>query len=87
MAWVDFPLDGFEWTGPAGEPQWHATFPTTKRGFCGVCGSTVAAIDNGDDKMGVTMMSLDDHSGLVPEHQSFKDNAVPWLPVIESAAR
>ncbi|WP_281005612.1 hypothetical protein [Nocardia vinacea] len=29
--------------------------------------------------VGVTLVSLDDHSGLIPERQSFKDNAVPWL--------
>jgi hypothetical protein len=79
MAWVDFPVEGFEWVGPGGEPKWFKTFQTTKRGFCDECGSTVAAIDDGGTMMGVTMMALDDHSGLVPIKQSFSSNAVPWL--------
>ncbi|WP_024799703.1 GFA family protein [Nocardia sp. BMG51109] len=82
MAWVDFANDTFEWTGPGGEPHWYATFPTTRRGFCPTCGSTVAALDDDAEMMGVTLMSLDDHTSLVPEHQSFKDHAVRWLPVL-----
>ncbi|MGW4329087.1 GFA family protein [Nocardia sp. NPDC004573] len=82
MAWVGFPAEKFAWIGERGEPQWYNTFPTTKRGFCPECGSTVAAVDEGSNDIGVTMMALDDHSALVPVHQSFKDNAVGWLPVI-----
>ncbi|MGF0320645.1 GFA family protein [Nocardia fluminea] len=83
-AWVGFPLDAFEWTGEGGEPRWYTTFPTTKRGFCPDCGSLVAAIDEGGTEMGITMTALDDDHGLEPVHQSFKEAAVPWLPVIES---
>ncbi|MFF2555202.1 GFA family protein [Nocardia sp. NPDC058058] len=83
MSWVDFPRDGFEWTGPGGEPIWYNTFPDSQRGFCGVCGSSVAAQDDSDAELvGVTMMSLDDHSALVPERQSFRPNAVSWLPIV-----
>ncbi len=84
MAWVDFPLATFEWTGEGGEPTWYHTWPTTKRGFCPTCGTFVSAFDEGGDSMGVTMMALDDPSALVPVHQGRKDNAVPWLPVIET---
>ncbi|WP_419150655.1 GFA family protein [Nocardia vinacea] len=85
MSWVDFPREGFEWTGPGGEPFWYNTFPDSQRGFCGVCGSSIAAQDDGSAELvGVTMKSLDDHSSLVPVHQSFKHHAVRWLPVIES---
>ena len=84
-AWVDFPLAKFEWTGGS-EPTWYHTFPTTKRGFCPTCGSLVAALDEGSDVMGITMMALDDHSALTPVHQSCKETAVPWLPVVETVA-
>ncbi|MFE7798678.1 GFA family protein [Nocardia sp. NPDC057440] len=84
MAWVDFPTAKFEWIGPGGEPRWYKSWPTTSRGFCPACGSTVAAIDDDGDLMGVTMMSLDDHTALRPVHQSFKHNAVVWLPVVET---
>ncbi|MBF6354195.1 GFA family protein [Nocardia higoensis] len=71
MSWVDFPRDGFKWTGPGGEPVWYNTFPDSRRDFCGECGSSIAAQDDGDAELiGVTMMSLDDHTDLVPERQS-----------------
>jgi len=33
------------------------------------------------------MMSLDDHSRLVPERQSFRSNAVSWLPIVVAQDR
>lgn len=80
MAWVDLPLDGFRWTGSEGEPTWFHTFPDSKRGFCSTCGANVCAVDVDADTVCVTMMSLDEHTDLVPERQSFSDDAVPWLP-------
>ena len=82
-SWVDFPVDGFTWTGPGGEPKWYRTWPTTKRGFCPECGSSFAAIDDDGTMMGVTIVSLDEPAGLIPTHQSFKENAVPWLALID----
>lgn len=84
MAWVNLPLDGFRWTGGGGEPTWFYTFPDSKRGFCGVCGSNVCAVDDDSDAVCVTMMSLDDHRDLVPESQSFSEDAVPWLPPLDA---
>ncbi|MET8871598.1 hypothetical protein [Nocardia sp. NPDC004604] len=56
---------------------WYNTFADSQRGFCGNSGSSVAAQHDGDAELvGVTMMSLDDRSGLVPERQSFRSNAV-----------
>lgn len=82
QAWVDVPLEGFSWTGPGGEPIWYNTFPTTKRGFCPTCGSSVSAYDDGGEAMGLTMMSLDDHGTITPTSQSFKQDGVSWLPLI-----
>ena len=82
MSWIDFPAAGFEWVGPGGEPTWFNTWPTTQRGFCDQCGTSIAARDEGADIVGVTMTSLDDHSQFEPEKQSFADNAVAWLPVV-----
>jgi len=84
VAWVDFPLGTFTWTGDGGEPTWFNTYPTTKRGFCPTCGTFVAALDENGTTMGITMMAIDDHSTLVPVHQGRKDNAVPWLQTLET---
>lgn len=45
-----------------------------------MCGSTVASKGDEAGLVGVTMMALDDHAGLIPVKQSFAHNAVPWLP-------
>lgn len=84
MAWVGFPEAALSWVGVGGEPRWFETYPGIGRGFCPVCGSTVASRGDAAGGVGVTMISLDDHSDLVPVHQSFSADAVPWLAPIES---
>jgi hypothetical protein len=82
MSWVSFPLDGFEWTGPCGEPSWYDTHEgVTARGFCPDCGTHVAAYDYGDVWMGVNIPALDDAGdpALYPVNQSYRGDAVPWL--------
>lgn len=87
--WVGFRLDGVTWTG-AGEPTWFDTWPgQTKRGFCAVCGTNVAALDYGDSEtfMGFNVPTLDDPSdpALIPINQSCRDSAVPWLNQVPDA--
>lgn len=85
QSWVGFPLDGLSWTGEGGEPTWYDTFPgQTKRGFCPVCGSHLAAFDYGDTTIGINLSALDDQDGddLVPVNQSFRGDAVAWLPQV-----
>ncbi|WP_194815651.1 GFA family protein [Nocardia sp. XZ_19_385] len=85
VAWTGFPNEKFRWI--SGEPDWYNTFPTTQRGSCPTCHSLVAARDSEgefQDQMGITIMALDDATGITPVHQSCKDNAVSWLPVIET---
>jgi hypothetical protein len=87
MAWVGFPADSFSWTGKGGEPTWFYTFPGIGRGFCPTCGSTLASKGDVEGEAGVTIMSLDDPATLIPEHQSFKADAMPWLPTIETISQ
>ncbi|MEV6978521.1 GFA family protein [Kitasatospora sp. NPDC093806] len=80
MSWVSFELAGFRWTGPTGEPAWHHTWPDSRRGFCPTCGSQVCAQDDGAPCIALTLSALDDASDLTPVNQSFRSDAVPWLP-------
>ncbi|WP_432141121.1 GFA family protein [Streptomyces sp. bgisy084] len=80
MSWVSFPLSGLTWTGEGGEPAWHYTWPDSRRGFCPGCGSQVCALDDGAVSIAITLSSLDDASGFVPVNQSFREDAVAWLP-------
>ncbi|MFE9468650.1 GFA family protein [Streptomyces virginiae] len=80
MSWVSFPLDGLAWSG--GEPSWHYTWPDSKRGFCPNCGSQVCALDDGATSIAVTLSALGNPPELVTVNQSFRENAVPWLPQV-----
>lgn len=88
--WVSFPLEGVTWTGTE-ELTWYDTWPgKTKRGFCPVCGTHVAALDYGDDEfMGFNVPALDDPGdpALVPVNQSCRDSAVPWLSQVPDTQR
>jgi hypothetical protein len=46
LAWVEFPSDAVEWTGPGGRPSVWRSSPYSSRAFCSVCGSTLGAIDD-----------------------------------------
>ncbi|WP_018351955.1 GFA family protein [Longispora albida] len=85
QTWVSFPLASLVWTGEDGEPSWFDTFEAkTRRGFCRTCGSSVAAWDYGNAWIGINIPALDDASDprLTPVNQSFRSNAVPWLPAV-----
>ena len=85
QSWVSFPVEGLRWTGEGGEPTWYDTFEgETKRGFCPTCGSHVAAFDYGDTMIGINLSALDDQNDprLVPVNQSFRGDAVAWLPQV-----
>jgi hypothetical protein len=85
QSWVSFPLAGLRWTGKGGEPTWYDTFKNeTKRGFCPTCGSHLAAFDYGDTAIGINLSALDDSDDrrLVPVNQSFRSDAVTWLPQV-----
>lgn len=83
MSWVSFPLAGFMWTGDGAEPAWYYTFKgETKRGFCPTCGSQVCALDDDGTSIAITLSALDSADDLIPVNQSFRDDAVSWLPQV-----
>ncbi|WP_435059217.1 GFA family protein [Streptomyces sp. bgisy060] len=88
MWWAGWPTDAITWTGEGGEPTYFTTFKDeAQRGFCPDCGARISAIDSDIPELGINVTALDDTSSpdLVPVNQSFKDNAVPWLPVVADA--
>ena len=83
MWWAGF--SEVSWTGEGGEPTWYTTFEgEAQRAFCPGCGSRLAAIDSDIPDVGINVTALDDTSGqdLTPVNQSFRDNAVSWLPPV-----
>jgi hypothetical protein len=52
-----------------------------RRGFCPKCGGTICAVEDGSDKICVTIATLDDPDVIVPEARSFPNSAPSWLRV------
>ncbi|MFF3957451.1 GFA family protein [Streptomyces sp. NPDC001890] len=82
--WAGFPMAGLKWTGESGEPTWYDTYPgQTARGFCGGCGSHIAARDYGNDTIiGILATALDHYgtdSALAPTNLNRVAEAAPWL--------
>ena len=46
QAWVEFDRDNVHWTGAGGKPKTWRSSEHSSRSFCGVCGSTLGAIDD-----------------------------------------
>ncbi|MFD2205560.1 GFA family protein [Kiloniella antarctica] len=80
VAWVEFPLKNFSWTGPGGEPAKFKSSEKTQRGFCPNCGGSICAIDEGYDKISLTITTFDEPSVLVPGKQfSYRKSAPKWF--------
>jgi len=81
VAWVYFPRASVRFDGPGGEPAFFRSSPAAQRGFCPRCGGTVCALEDGSDKLCMTIATLDDPHAIVPTAQSFPDFAPAWLRV------
>jgi hypothetical protein len=88
VAWVEFPTDKVKWIGEGGRPSLYRSSEKTQRGFCPNCGGTVCALDDGYDKISITIASLDDPSLIVPNAQhSYSESAPSWWKVSLSSKK
>ena len=80
--WVGFLTANLTWTG-TGQLTWYDTYPgKTARGFCGSCGTHIAARDYDNDTLiGILATALDDRSdpALTPTNLNRIPEAAPWL--------
>lgn len=77
VAWVDFPLAFFLWTGLM--PQLYQSSTNTKRCFCEKCGCLLAAINEGSKSICLTIASLENSNLIAPNrNHSFKESAPKW---------
>lgn len=81
VAWVEFLIKDFTWVSPEGGPKLISSSEKTQRGFCPECGSSLCAIDEGYDKISITMSCLDDSSKIkLGKQHSFKAELPKWVP-------
>lgn len=82
VAWVEFELSSFKWTGKQGEPKYYNSTVNTKLGSCPNCGSSICAVGLSDDTEAIVMVigSLD-NPGLVapdPSMHSYSSSRPVW---------
>lgn len=89
VAWVEFPLEAFSWTGPGGEPALFRSSEKTQRGSCPKCGSAICAIDDGYENISIVMGSLDRPNLIVPDVQHSYKSFRPkwWQPTVAVAEK
>ncbi len=79
VAWVEFPLAAFEWTGAGGEPHLFQSSEKTKRGNCPKCGSSICAVNDGYENISIVIGSLDQPNLIIPDVQhSYSSSKPEW---------
>ena len=81
VAWLEFPLKNFKWTGKT-SPVFYQSSEKTKRCFCPKCGSFLGAVDKGYENISITITSLKNPNLIIPaEKHSYKESAPSWWKV------
>lgn len=82
VAWVEFPLERFEWAG--NNPALYQSSEVTQRCFCQNCGSLLATLNKGYSNICITIASLNNPNQIIPNEQhSYKESAPNWwMPYI-----
>lgn len=83
VTFVDFERDAVDFH--RGEVRWFRTSTQGRRGICARCGTFLIWEAPDSEHMSVTLVSLDDHSGLVPKQEIWTRSRLPWVKKIVGA--
>lgn len=83
---VHFPIGAFTWT--QGEPTRYRSSAFAARGFCPQCGSTLTMHEAVlDDRVQVTLGSLDQAAEVRPDDHVWTESQLPWLRIDDDLPR
>ena len=83
---VHFPIGAFTWT--QGEPTRYRSSASAARGFCPQCGSTLTMHEAVlDDRVQVTLGSLDQAAEVRPDDHVWTESQLPWLRIDDDLPR
>ncbi len=86
LAFVHFPIAAFTWL--KAEPKWYRSSRYAQRGFCAVCGSTVAMREAVlADRVQVCVGSLDDPQLARIDDHVWTSEQVSWFKIEDDLPR
>ena len=86
MAWATVPASAFTWA--RGRPSPHRSSDRAGRLFCRECGSQlVFRVVSEPDRLDITVASLDDPTGVVPEYHIWTSSRLPWFDTTDQLPR
>ena len=86
LTFVHFPVGSFEWIGC--EPTRYRSSAEAERGFCPGCGSTMTMHETVlDDRVQVTLGSLDHPERVRPDDHVWTQEQLPWLKIDDDRPR
>jgi len=86
LAFVHFPVASFTWLN--GEPSWYRSSRFAQRGFCAVCGSTIAMREEVlGDRVQVCVGSLDEPQQAKIDDHVWTNEQVPWFQIEDELPR
>ena len=86
LSFVHFPKASFAWE--TGAPTRYRSSAFAERGFCPTCGSTLSMHEEVlDDRMQVTLGSLDRPEDVRPDDHVWTQSRLPWLEVADDLPR
>lgn len=77
--WVEFSAEQVAWTGAGGKPATWRSSAFSSRAFCGICGSTIGAVDD-KPTIALTVGSFDapNRKELAPLFHSYVSKRPKW---------
>ncbi|MEE8275712.1 MAG: GFA family protein [Alphaproteobacteria bacterium] len=86
LSFVHFPKDAFTWT--SGAPTRYRSSAYAQRGFCPQCGSTLSMHEDVlDDRVQVSLGSLDRPEAVQPDDHVWSESQLPWLVISDDLPR
>ena len=86
LSFVHFPKDAFTWT--SGAPTRYRSSAYAERGFCPQCGSTLTMHEDVlDDRVQVSLGSLDRPEAVRPNDHVWSESQLPWLVISDDLPR
>lgn len=82
VTWVGFHAGQVEIADPESNLRWHESSPGARRGFCGVCGSSLFfEAERWAGETHVALGCIDEPHPFVPTAHAFYDTHVTWMAI------